>query len=124
MSGRKTTLLYATIPTQSGATAIDTRSTPTSVQYLDNISFVANTTGTLVGTLKVWGANQYVDPTKGQVVTNWTEAFNSQPTIDLTNPNITINMNQFSPQWIALQWVPTSGTGNITVEMLAKQVGA
>ena len=120
---RKNILNYPIIPSQSGAAGFNTRSNPTSTLFLDNVSFQVQTTGTLVGALKVWISNQTVDPKQGQTITFWNEAFNVTPTVDLTYPNIVINMNQDSFQWIALEWIPASGAGNINVLMTAKEIG-
>lgn len=120
---RKNILNYPIIPSQDGSLTIDTKSNPTSTLYLDNVSFQVQTTGTLVGELKVWISNETVNPKLGQSVTFWNEAFNVAPTIDLTYPDIIINMNQDSFQWIALEWIPSTGAGTISVLMTAKEIG-
>lgn len=120
---RKNILNYQIIPLQDGSNQFDTKSNPTSTLYLDNISFQVELDGDLIGSLFVYVSNQTVDPKLGQQVTKWSEVFNVAPQIDMSTRTMLINMMQVPFQWIALEWAPGAGTGNINVLMTAKEIG-
>lgn len=121
---RKDILKYTIIPTQSGASGFNTKANPTNLDYQDNISIQIFWTGSLVGQLKVFVSNDSVNVKLGQTVTNWSLLeFGTSILIDGTQSDIIININQNPFSWIALQWIPTSGTGNITAQLTSKQVG-
>ena len=121
---RKDILKYQIIPTQSGASSFDTKSNPTNLDWLDNVSLQVYWTGTLVGELKVYVSNDSVNPKLGQTVTNWSLLeFGAPVLIDGSQSDLIININQNSFSFIALAWAPASGTGNITAQMTCRQVG-
>ena len=122
--GRKDILKYNVIPTQSGASTFDTKSNPTCVDYLDNMSFQIMWTGSLEGILKIWVSNDKVDPKQGQTVTNWSQY---EPTttlaIDGSYTDMLINIALIDFSFVALEYVATSGTGNITANLTGRMIG-
>ena len=122
--GRKDILKYQIVPTQSGATSFDTKSNPTCIDYQDNVSLQVYWTGSLVGVLKVFVSNDNINPKLGQTVTNWSELdFGSTLTIDGTHTDMLININQNPFSFIAIGYVATSGTGNITAQLTSRMIG-
>jgi hypothetical protein len=122
--GRKDILKYNIIATQSGATTFDTKSNPTCVDYLDNMSFQVYWTGSLVGALKIWVSNDKVDPKLGQSVTNWSQYEPATTlTIDGTHTDMLINIALIDFSFVALEYVATSGTGNITANLTGRMIG-
>ena len=122
--GRKDILKYQIVPTQSGATSFDTKSNPTCIDYQDNVSLQVYWTGSLVGVLKVFVSNDNINPKLGQTVTNWSELdFGSTLAVDGTHTDMLININQNSFSFIAIGYVATSGTGNITAQLTSRMIG-
>lgn len=121
---RKNILKYVMIDNQDGSVSFDTKSTPTCIDYQDNLSFQILWTGTLQGQLKVFVSNDKVDPKLGQQVTNWSELdFGTSIILDSSNSDIIININQNPFSFIALEWNALSGTGNIFAQLTSRMVG-
>ena len=122
--GRKDILKYQIVPTQSGATSFDTKLNPTCLDYQDNVSLQIYWTGSLVGEIQVFVSNDNVSPKLGQTVTNWSQLdFGSTLTVDGTHTDMLININQNSFSFIAIGYVATSGTGNITAQLTSRMIG-
>lgn len=121
---RKNTHRYTIFQNKDASASFDNKSLATDIQFLDNMGVQVIWTGTPVGILKVFVSNDNANPAAGIPVVNWSElVLDGTPTIDNTNSDLTINMNQLTFKWIAFGYVRTSGTGNITIQFTSKMVG-
>jgi hypothetical protein len=126
MSGRKNNLSsFQIIPTQSGASTITSRAT--NIQFLDNIGIQINFTGTLSGTIAVQVSADYAQNTVGSSNVsspgNWIPVPTLSAIIASSEPSsVYFDINQISSPYIQAVWTPTSGTGNITAIITAKQI--
>jgi hypothetical protein len=122
--GRKDILKYNIIPTQSGAATFDTKSNPTCVDYLDNCSLQIMWTGSLVGEIRIWVSNDKVTPSLGQTVTNWSR-YEASTTMSVSGSytDMLINIAVIDFSFIAIEYVATSGTGNITANITGRMIG-
>lgn len=114
MSGRKNVLTPYHAITSGDMSANVTQSTPTNIQYLDNVSIQLNFTGTPTGTFQV-----QVSLDKA----NWI-ALSLSPTPGATGAagNILLDLNGLSMPWIRVAYLSTSGTGTLDAYISGKMV--
>ncbi len=98
------------------------------VAFMDNIGILAVWSGTSpVGTIAIDGS---ADPLVGAggtayAPTNWSQITTSPSPISVSGNSGTANVtiNQFPFNWIRVRYVFTSGTGTLTANLTAKQIG-
>lgn len=95
----------------------------TSIMQVDNIEFIVAWDGAaLNGELLVQVASQVKDDPDATV---WADLdFGAPVVINTANGNHLININQKCGNKIRVSWMPTAGTGELTVIITAKSVGA
>lgn len=125
MSGRKNNLLrYHTIKAGDGSG--DLISDTTNIQFLDNIGFQIDMTGTMTGQFFVQCSADYDRQPEGQVVNpgHWVSlTLNPSATVTGGSPtDIYIDINQLSAPWIRLIYTHTSGSGTVEAFLTAKMV--
>lgn len=105
--------------TQSLTTAGYT-STPTNIQYLDNIYLELSCTGTPTGTFAVQVSSSYV---VNENAGSWV-ALNlaATPTVSGAATVIGIDLNQLGATYLRVVYTGTGGTGSLTGIITAKQV--
>jgi hypothetical protein len=120
---RKDTLNY-TPPEFSNvslASTVSNFANPTNVNLMDNIGLILKWSGAPVGTFEVYASNSKTTP---QVIGDYTKLdFGLTVTISTSESSHSISLNQIPYTWIALRYVATSGSGNMTVILNNKQVG-
>lgn len=123
--GRKNSHRYTIFQNKDASASFDNKNAATDVQFLDNLGIQVNWTGTPVGILKVLVSNDVASPTDGIPVVNWSELDldGGVPAIDNTNSDLIINLHQLPFKWLAVEYVKTSGTGAITIQLTSKMVG-
>lgn len=97
----------------------------TSVQFLDNIGFQFNFTGTPVGTFDVQVSADHSQDLEGNVTVagNWTSIpFSTQPAAAGAGATIYIDINQISAPYMRAIYTRTSGTGTLNAFITAKMV--
>lgn len=122
---RKNFHRYTPFKDQDASVGFDNKTKPTNIGHLDNFGLqVLWSDPTLVGELKVFVSNDSANPEQGEPIVNWSELdFGAPLFVDSTNTDLLININQNPYTWMAVEWVPTSGTGNLTVNYSMKMVG-
>lgn len=122
---RKNTLKSSVIVNGvSTASNFDTFSTPTNIDYLDNLGIQVVWTGSTVGVLEVYGSNDDASKSTTRLPVKWSKfEFGSTINVDTTNSDLLIHMNQVPYSWIALKYTATSGTGTMTATITCKEVG-
>jgi len=122
---RKDTLNYP-IPEFSASNLsadVDNFLNPTEVNLMDNVGVTLGWTGTPVGTFEVYVSNS-PKPKNQLVAADFTQLdFGTPITIDNTESQHLISINQIPFKWIAYKYVFSSGNGGMSVIMNNKQVG-
>lgn len=100
----------------------------TGIQYLDNVIFQANFTGTPVGTLTVEVSLDYNQDAEGNVLAtgHWvtvqlTPGTDASLAVSGANSYV-FNITQLGAPWVRLRYTAASGTGTMTAYISAKAV--
>lgn len=122
---RKNFHRYTPFKNQDATVGFDNKSKPMHIGFLDNFGFqVVWDDPTNQGQIKVFVSNDEAKPESGDLPQNWSELdFGSPILIDSTNTDILININQNPYAWMAIEWIPSSGAGTITISSTQKMVG-
>jgi hypothetical protein len=100
---------------------VDNFANPTNINLMDNIGLILTWTNVPVGIFEVYASNSKKMPT---VIGDYTKLeFGAPINISALESLHSISLNQLPYAWLALRYVATSGTGNMTVIMNNKQVG-
>lgn len=125
---RKNVLDHVLIEAQSLAASFN--SSPTIVQYMDNISYQINvSTSNSQGTFAVQGSLDYIpsDPTEQRPAAagNWVDLdIGGVPVVNAANDTILIDLNQLPFKAIRLAYTSTvAGTGLCNIYINARQLG-
>ncbi len=128
MSGRKNSLrVYQLI--SSASTASNITSPPVNIEFLDNIGFQVNVTGSPTGTIVPQVSADYSQDNQGNVLNpgNWISMLNPDGTpvvITFTAGSPTngyFDLTQLSTPWIRLMYTG-SGTGTLSAFVTAKML--
>jgi hypothetical protein len=121
-AGRKSNLLKYQVITE-GDLSDDLTSLVTNIQFLDNIGYQLNITGSPTGTFSVEVSIDYAQDNNGNVKNegNW---------IELTSEGITagspakvyFDLNQLSAPWIRVSYVRSGGTGSVDAFITGKML--
>lgn len=134
MSSRKNHLLNFPTIVNGDMSSASLTSSVTSIQYLDNVGFQFNFSGSSVGTFQVQVSADYYQDTEGNVVTagNWipvtlTYLLAGTVTVSTTVPTsvgspIYLDLNQLSAPWIRAVYTKASGTGILNAFVTAKVI--
>lgn len=91
-----------------------TQTTPTNIQFLDNIGVHFIFTGTPSGTFSIEVSNDD---------SNWAAiTLPSTPTASGSGDNIYVDLNQLSAAWLRVKYTRSSGTGTLNVYLTAKEI--
>jgi hypothetical protein len=100
-------------------------STPTNIQYLDNVGIQLTWTGAPVGTFSIQISSDYQRDAQGNVTNagNWV-TLPLSPAITASGSADTayIDMTQLSAPWVRVLYTKTSGTGTLQGYVTGKTV--
>ena len=126
MSGRKSNLKrFKTIT--SGDMSGNLTSTVTAIEFMDNIGYQLNFTGSPVGNFQVQVSMDYDQDNNGNVINdgNWVAVTLSSGSVNaatsLGSP-IFIDLNQLSAPWIRVVYNHTSGSGTLNAFICGKMI--
>lgn len=97
----------------------------TSTQFLDNIGFQFNFTGSPTGTFQVQVSADHSQDLEGNVTVagNWTSIpFTPGPAATGSGETIYIDVNQISAPYMRITYTFTSGTGTLNAFITAKML--
>lgn len=123
MSGRKNALIkFQTIT--AGDMSGNLTSAVTNIEFLDNIGFQFNFTGSPTGTVNAQVSADYAQDQFGNVLNagNWVSLLTSPPSTGGTSGSIYLDLNQLSAPWIRGIYMFASGTGTLTAFITAKMI--
>lgn len=121
---RKNISLYTPVLSADASASFDTFNSPSNIAYLDNVSIVLSWTGSPVGVFKVFVSNDDIERTSTRIPTQWVQLdFGSIINVNASHSEHLITLTSAPFAWIAFSYVATSGTGEITVKYISKQVG-
>ncbi len=124
MSGRKNTLKRFKI-VSAGDMSAPITSSPTNIEFLDNVAIQLNASGTPTGTFEVQVSIDYEQDAQGNItdVGNWVPLTLSPPPVTVGAPvSILIDVNQTSTRWVRTVYTPTAGTGVLNAYISAKMI--
>lgn len=116
---------YAVIINGSMTGTSTITSAVTNIQFLDNIGYQMNFTGTPTGTFYAQVSADYEQDNNGNVLNpgNWINLNLPTPAVASgTSGLIYLDLNQLSAPWIRVQYVNSSGTGTLNAFITAKVV--
>lgn len=126
MSSRKNKLqTFPVIINGAMASTSTLHSAPVNVEYLDNIGFQANFTGTPVGTFSVEVSADYLQTATGVVQNsgNWIAlTLSAVPAAAGAAGSIYVDVTQISAPWIRLSYTNTSSSGTLNAFATAKEI--
>lgn len=105
--------------------AASVTSAVTNIQFLDNIGYQFNFTGTPTGTFVIQVSADYAQDNQGNVtnVGNWIPiSFTSPPVASGSPGTIYIDLNELSAPWIQAVYTKTSGTGTLNAYVTGKML--
>lgn len=114
--------------TNATSAAASITTAPTGIQYLDNVTFQANFTGSPVGVLTVEVSLDYNQDAEGNVTNagHWVTVQSTPGTdasLAVSGANSYVfNCTQLGAPWARLKYTRTSGTGTMTSYISAKAV--
>ena len=115
---------FPVLSAKSLATSFDTYSSPTNIDFLDNVGLLMSWSNALspVGIFEIWVSNK----DKGEqpsVASDYVALnFGSNIAIDGTNTSHVITLNQLPFSWIAFKYTATSGSGSLDVKLSSKEI--
>lgn len=124
MASNKNVLLPSHVVT-AAAMASNVTSPATNVQYLDNVIYQAQWTGTPTGTFAVQGSLDYQQGAGGTVVNAGTwDSLPLSVSISATGSadSAQFDLNQIPYPWLRIVYTASSGTGTLDVYICGKAV--
>lgn len=103
----------------------DVTSSVTNIQFLDNIAYQVNFTGTPVGTFSVEVSVDHAQDSQGNVtVTGTWNALTLSPTPAASGAagSAYIDLNQLSAAYVRIKYTRTSGTGTLNGYITGKML--
>lgn len=127
MSAKTILKSYNVVPPVAGNMATTLTSAPTNVQMIDDAGYSLAWTGTPVGVFNIQCSADY---NPGTPFTDYSANPGTWTTITLTTPitasgvpdNGYVDLTLISAPWIRVQFVPSSGTGSLSVWVTGKSV--
>lgn len=127
MSAKTILKPYNVVPPVAGNMATTLTSAPTNTQLIDDAGYAFSWTGTPTGTFNIQCSADY---TPGTFPSDYPTNPGTWTTITLTTPitasggpdNAYVDLTLISAPWIRLQYVPTSGTGSLSVWVTGKSL--
>lgn len=124
MARKNNLLKFQTITAGNMASATLT-SAVTNIQWLDNIGYQFNFSGSPVGTFAIQVSADYAQDDSGNVTNagNWIAVSLPTPAVASGSAgSLYIDLNQLSAPWIRAVYTKTSGTGTLNAFITAKQI--